>query len=290
MRSPLFGRVCGFWALVALTFGLPTLPAASADEVDLHMVMTMAGVTAGSIKLSVDDRDDRTISNLAMKSQGVFRFLTGYKSRATAHSSSGLDASVPTPLRYDSTYETKSGERRIEIRYDDQTGDIGKLGYWKRGAPRKSKVPPAMQIGTVDPLTAMIRFRHWIRELRGDAGPQPIGNTEFVPTSRVLDVFDGRRRYRLSIELLDRLTAKAAGSDVPAFRFRVDLEALAGFSKNDMLANWSSEDGQRWIEVVVTDEADPIPLSMSTIGGSLKTTVDLRKVCRGDDGCEKVRR
>ena len=283
------GKVLGVLALIVVAFSPLVGPGAWADEVDLHMTMTMAGVTAGSIKLSVDDQDDHTISRLSMKSQGFFRLLTGYKSKATAHSLNSKETAIPMPLLYDSTYETKSGERRIEIRYDDLTGDIGDLGYWKRGRPRKSKVPLAMRAGTVDPLTAMIRFRHWIRELRSDVGPQPIGNAEFMPKSQVLDVFDGRRRYRLSIALLDRLTVKATGDPVPAFRFKVDLEALAGFGKNDMLASWSSEDGQRWIEVIVTDEADPIPISMSTIGGSLRTAVDLQRVCREDDGCTKVR-
>ncbi len=290
MKDLLVRRALGILAFLAVAFGSFANHAASADELDLHMVMTMAGVTAGAVKLSVDERDNQTISKLSMKSQGLFKLLTGYKSKATAHSSADHDASLPMPLRYDSTYETKSGERRVEIRYDDETGDIGALGNWKRGKPRKTKVPAAMQVGTVDPLTAMVRFRHWIRKLHGDVGLQPIGSVEAVPRTQILDVFDGRRRYRLAIELLDRLSASHAGKPVPAFRFRVDLETLAGFGKNDMLANWSSEDGQRWIEVIVTDEADPIPVSMSTIGGSLKTTVGLRKICKGGDGCKKVRR
>lgn len=283
-------RVLGILAFLAFAFSSSPNQAASAEELDLHMVMTMAGVTAGAIKLSVDERDSQTISKLSMKSQGLFKLLTGYKSRATAHSSASPDASLPMPVRYDSTYETKSGERRVEICYNGETGDIGALGNWKRGKPRKSKVPAALQAGTVDPLTAMVRFRHWIRELHGDDGLKPIGSVEAIANAQILDVFDGRRRYRLAIELLDRLSTSHGGKSVPAFRFKVNLETLAGFSESDMLASWSSEDGQRWIEVIVTDEADPIPVSMSTIGGSLKTTVDLRKVCKGDDGCKKVRR
>lgn len=290
MTAALVRHILGILALVVVTLGPLASHTEAADKLDLYMVMTMAGVTAGSIKLSVEDQDNETISNLSMKSQGLFKILTGYKSRATAHSSNGLDASPPSPLHYESTYETKSGERRVEIRYDGQSGDIGTLGYWKRGKPRKTKVPEAMQSGTVDPLTAMIRFRYWIRELRDDAGLQQIGRTEAVPKVQILDVFDGRRRYRLSITLLERLTADPIGGPVPALRFRVDLKTIAGFGKNDMLANWSSEDGQRWIEVIVSDENSPIPISMATIGGSLKTDIRTRKICHGEESCEKPKR
>ncbi|MEL6964754.1 MAG: DUF3108 domain-containing protein [Pseudomonadota bacterium] len=288
MTSFLVQRTLGILALVAIASAPVADHAEAADELDLYMVMTMAGVTAGSIKLSVDEQESETISKLSMKSQGLFKFLTGYKSRAVAHSSNGVDSSPAMPLRYESTYEAKSGERRVEIRYDDQTGDIGSLGSWKRGKPRKTKVSAALQAGTVDPLTAMVRFRHWIRELRGDVGLQRIGHVETVSKTQVFDVFDGRRRYRLSIDLLERLEASPTGFSVPALRFRVELETLAGFGKNDMLANWSSEDGQRWIDVVVSDENSPIPISMSTIGGGLKTDIQTRKICRGEDHCRKV--
>lgn len=262
--------------------------AGASEEVDLYMVMTMAGVTAGSIKLSIHDQEDQTVSKLAMKSQGLFKLLTGYKSKATARSTSGPDWAPSMPLLYESTYETNSGERRVEIHYDDETGEVDAVGYWKRGEPRETKVPEALQSATVDPLTAMVRFRQWIRALRSTGEVQKVAVADSPRQAQILEVFDGRRRYRLMIEFLERVEVDYADGSVPALRFKVDLEALAGFGKNDMLANWSSEDAQRWIEVLVMDSDDPIPISMSTVGGSLKTTVSLRKVCTGEEDCEKV--
>lgn len=288
MMSAMAFRFVAIMVLMMALAGPITGKAKASDELDLYMVMTMAGVTAGSIKLSIDDRESETVSKLAMKSKGLFKFLTGYKSKATARSTGGADGVSPMPMSYDSTYETKSGERRVEIRYDDETGDIDSLGNWKRGKPRKTKVPAGMQSATVDPLTAMVRFRHWIRQLHGDGAIQRIDATEPIAKLQSFDVFDGRRRYRLQISLLERLEVDHGGSRVPAFRFKVALQTLAGFSKRDMLANWSSEDGQRWIEVIVTDDANPVPISMTTIGGSLKTSVYLRKICNGEDVCTKI--
>lgn len=275
-------------ALMVAALGPAAKKVNAADELDLYLVMSMAGVTAGSVKLSIDDQDSRTVSKLAMKSKGMFKFLTGYKSKATAHSTGGVEGVSPMPLSYISTYKTKNTERRVEIGYDGETGEIDTFGSWKFDKPRKPKVPAALQTATVDPLTAMVRFRHWIRELRSGAGIQKVGTVETAPEGKILDVFDGRRRYRLQIELLERLEVDYDGRDVPALRFRVDMKALAGFSEKDMLANWASEDGQRWIEVIVTDDDNPIPLSMATIGGTLKTSVYLRKICRGDDKCTKI--
>lgn len=283
------GRRCFLMlAAMAAAFGPFTERAGASEKLDLHMVMTMAGVTAGTIKLSIDEQETQTVSSISMKSQGLFKFLTGYESLATAESADGVDGASPMPISYELTYETNNGERRVEIRYDRESGDIDTLGNWRKGKPRDSKVPAALQAATVDPLTAMVRFRHWIRELRAEGGFQKIGAVEPAPKTRNLEVFDGRRRYRLEIDLLERIEIDHAGSRVPALRFRVDLETLAGFGRNDMLANWSSENGQRWIEVIVTDDDRTLPISMSTIGGSLKTTVYLRKICDGRDSCTKV--
>lgn len=262
--------------------------AEASDELELYMVMTMTGLTAGSIKLSIEDQGSQTVSKLTMKSQGFFKFLTGYKSKAKALSTGSIDGASSMPITYDSTYETNDSERRVEIRYDDETGEIDKLGSWKRGEPRKPKVSAALQSATIDPLTAMIRFRHWISDLRNGSEGQKVSAIKPAVKRTAFDVFDGRRRYRLDIELLERQKIRHAGRRVPALRFKVEMEALAGFSKNDMLAGWSSENGQRWIEVIITDDENPVPISMSTIGGGLKTSVHLRKICNGKDRCEKV--
>ncbi|MGI9420953.1 MAG: DUF3108 domain-containing protein [Geminicoccaceae bacterium] len=254
---------------------------------DLHLVMSMAGVTAGSLMLSIDPKDDRIVSLLKMKSKGLFKFLTGYKSRAEGQSTPGLDGEGPMPVSYDSTYETKKTERKVLIRYDTADGRITDLQSWKRGKPRRSKVPEDLRLETTDPLTAVLQVRHWVREIReglpGDAAAT--GNVETA--SRRFEIFDGRRRYRLDAELLERTHIAFDGKNTPVFRFKVRMEPLAGFSKKDMLANWASEDGKRWIELVVTDDDNPLPVSLQTKGGSLKTSIRLRKICRGERGCNK---
>ena len=63
------------------------------------------------------------------------------------------------PVSYDSTYETKNTDRKVLIRYDEDDGQITEFKAWKRGKPRNSKVPEDLRQATIDPLTAVLRYR-----------------------------------------------------------------------------------------------------------------------------------
>lgn len=276
--------------LIVFGLGMASVPARAEAVLptELHLVMSMAGVTAGAMTLSIDPEGEEVASSLRMKSQGMFKFITGYKSRSRARSFLAPDGVAPMPVRFDSTYETNNTDRKVEILYDRNDGRITDLETWKRGKPRKIKVPEDLRLNTIDPLTAMLQLRHWIREIRAERGARGGLDGSAVSSPRQFEVFDGRRRYRIDVELQDRRRIEIDGKARPAFRFKVQLKPLAGFSSKDMLANWSSEDGQRWIELVVTDEDNPIPYTMTTKGGSLATTIYLRKICIGDQRCTKV--
>ena len=269
--------------------GSAALHAQALEPTKLYLVMSMAGVTAGSLQLKIDPADGEVTSSLKMKSQGLFKLLTGYKSLAEARSRPASDGSGPTPVSYDSTYETKSSERKVLIRYDPVDGSITDLESWKRGKPRKSKVPEELRLDTVDPLTAVLQVRHWVGELRDERTGITNIAVDKASASRTFEIFDGRRRYRLNAEFLERLQIDFDGDDQPALRFKVQMEPLAGFGSKDMLANWASEGGKRWIELVITDEDNPLPVSMTTKGGTLRTTVYLRKACIGEARCSKIK-
>jgi hypothetical protein len=269
--------------VLLMLFGLGVAPiegrADVTEPMDLHLAMSMAGVTAGSLKLSIDPSGEQIESSLRMKSSGLFKLLTGYKSRAEAKSVLGENGQAPMPMSYDSTYETRKTERKVLIRYDESSGEITDLRSWKRGKLRRNKIQDELRLATIDPLTAVLQLRHWVLE-----------GQDAKDTSRSFDIFDGRRRYRLEADLLDRRNIRLGDEERPALRFRVQMFPMAGFSKKDLLANWASEGGENWIEMIVTDGANPLPVSLTTVGGSLETTVYLRKVCMGDAGCKKVSR
>lgn len=250
--------------------------AAASKRVDLHMVMYMAGVTAGAMTLSIEFNSNDAVSRLKLKSKGLLKFMTGYQGKSQSRSTLP-DHALPMPISFDSTNKTNKYDRKVLIRYDPDDGDIVELRTWKRGKPRSTKVPENLRLATIDPLTAMLRFRQWILDVR--AG-RPVAD------NRVFEIFDGRRRYQLRAEILERGKVEFDGKPVDAFRFKVEMKPMAGFSKKDMLARWSSENGERWIELLVTDDDDPSPLFLETRGGGLKTKILLKKACV-DETCVK---
>jgi hypothetical protein len=247
--------------------------AGPAKRLDLQMVMYMAGFTAGTMKLSVAFDDDDATTSLRLKSKGVVKMMTGYQGLSEAKSALPAKA-WPIPVSYDSAYETSKYDRRIEIRYGPDDGRITDLQTWKRGEPRGSNVPEALRQATIDPLTTILHFRHWILALR---------NNPAMAKQQTFEVFDGRRRYRLDAGIIARETVDFGGEDLPVFRLKVVMTPLAGFSSKDMLASWSSEDGDRWIELMIRDDDNPVPLQLETKGGALKTSIFLEEICEGED-------
>ena len=128
-----------FLATIAIWTAPGKSRAETLEPMDLHLVMSMAGVTAGSLMLSIDPKDDRIVSLLKMKSKGLFKFLTGYKSRAEGQSTSGIDGEGPMPVSYDSTYETKKTERKVLIRYDTADGRITRPSKLETGQASKKQ-------------------------------------------------------------------------------------------------------------------------------------------------------
>ncbi len=268
----------GLLSLLIAVLAFAPLASAKAEptrSLELSMVMYVAGLTAGKMKLSIDLNDDDAATSLRLKSKGMVKLITGYKGRSEARATLPEKA-WPVPVSYDSSYETKKHDRRIEIRYSPDDGAITNLQTWKRGEPRTTNVPEDLWSATIDPLTAILHIRHWILALRQD---------QATSGQQAFEVFDGRRRYRLNAGVIKQDHIKFGDRDLPVFRLKVVVEPLAGFSKRDMLANWSSEDGERWIELVITDDDNPIPLSLETRGGTLKTTIFLEEACDGKDGC-----
>lgn len=263
--------------LIIAFMAFPLLPAIAetTKRVELKMAMYMAGLKAGTMKLEVDFNDVDATTSLKLKSKGMVKMMTGYKGKSEARSAL-LVETWPMPISYDSSYETNKYDRKIEIRYNPDDGQITDLNEWKRGEPRTTNVPEDLRHETIDPLTAILHVRHWILALRQD----PVTSKQ-----QAFEVFDGRRRYRLNTSIIERDDVKFGGERLSAYRVKVVLEPLAGFSSNDMLANWSSEGGERWIEMLITDDDNPVPLMLETKGGTLKTSIYLERACDRDDNC-----
>lgn len=253
--------------------------AGSSKQVDVRMVMYFAGFTAGTMDLSVDVNDVDAVTSMRTQSTGLVKMLTGYKGKSVARSTLAQD-SWPKPMRYGSDYYIRKSDKKFQIEYGPGGNDITDLKLWERGEPRDSKVPEKLRPATIDPLTAILQLRHWILALRRDPA---------TARKHTFEIFDGGRRYQLTARILDRLKARFAGTSIPAFRVKVQMKPMAGFNKNDVLTTWSDGNDDRWIELYVTDDDNPVPLSLQSKGGGFKTTLILRKVCTNGGQCKSFK-
>ncbi len=250
--------------------------AGPARSLDLRLGMSYAGVPVGKLRIQIALSGSQAKTQLDMESRGLAAMLTGYQGSATAQTHLAADG-APRSLRYDTFEETKRYNRKRVIRYDPATGGVLDVKSWKRGKLGQSKVPPQLWQGTTDPLTALLGMRHWLQAA-----------TKGGPRETALEVFDGGTRYTLRAELLEHTEVERGGRSLPVFHLKVRLVPIAGFNPRDTLGNWASEGEDRWIEVLLLDRAEPVPLLIRTRGGRLASTIELESLCTGSGGDDCV--
>ena len=245
-------------AAVAL-LSSPAAPAAGASETyRLDAEMRFLGTTVGRVELEAATEGDERAQRLAMTTTGLVERLTGFEGELTARSR--LGEGVPRALAFRSFTATDRATREARVRYDG-AGRVVEVATFKRGEPRGTEVPQALQNGTIDPLTALAAVRGWIDAARAD-----------VPTETELAIFDGRRRYDLHVQLVDRRVAPFASGPTPILEVRLRSEPLAGFDE--------AEDARRPITVLMSDDELLVPLIMRTeVMGDLTAALYTTRVC-----------
>ena len=141
---------------LALTAGQAV--AGTDEALDLRYRFTWAGVPLAQFGLRHATHAVIYQTELEIETTGLADQLFGFRSmsRATGpyRAPDRFSAS-----RFRSVSASNRKSRRILIRFDPDTGDVIDLQMTRSGEPDRSKVPPALQKGVVDPLTALIQLR-----------------------------------------------------------------------------------------------------------------------------------
>jgi hypothetical protein len=220
----------------------------------LRFSLRKQGFEVGRMMLSLEPAVAETRVRIEVESTGPVAWITGYE--GWWQSLASHEEHNVAPVRFRSFYSTRRYDRRIEIDYADG-GGIQRLRTWKRDVPQTSKVPPALQRGTIDPLTWILRVRDWLDHPAGEA-----------PPPETSAIFDGRRRFDFTTTSLGRGEAWIVGRRRPVERVRADMTILAGFDDDDEVVNWLRRGDDRWIELLLSTTPARIPLGLKTIGGS----------------------
>jgi hypothetical protein len=134
-------------------------------------------------------------------------------------------------------------------------------------------VPAALQKGVIDPLTALVQLRHRLA----------VGELEVYTAA----VFDGRRRFDLTAQVVGRDTVEIAGRSQPVIELRVGLDLIAG-ANQDELDDAEAEDDQLRLKLLLSDDGRLIPLQLSTLDSLFTATAEILPECLEPGGCRPV--
>jgi hypothetical protein len=215
--------------------------AAGAAPVEGRYTASWAGLPAGEIHLRIEDDGATYRSEMRIRTEGLPRFFTRFKSVAVSEGRFAGDGSA-RPAQYDAVYDLrKRKDKRASLRFVSRDGSL----VAERGPGDTSKKPPpeeAHRRNVVDPLSALVAVRHRLTN-----GTVRTGEQFVVP------VFDGSRRFD-AIGKVQRLPGIV----------RVDLLLMpvAGFKDDKPDEDEDPEDRPRPVTVDFSDDARLQPLRL----------------------------
>lgn len=142
--------------------------------------------------------------------------------------------------------------RRTVLDFDPNSGAVAE----ELTPPRdRVRVEPALRVGAVDPLTALLQARGAIRR-----------SLEGGPATVILPIYDGSKRYDFVLDVQGRVTGPTG---LPAIRAIARVRPIAGFRPRQL------DHVQDAAEIYMSDDAYLLPLR-ATAGWSSLSLVDRR--------------
>lgn len=248
-------------AFIALA--LSALPwTAMAEAFDAQYRLNYGGIHIADIRLAVLPGEDGVVrSSLAVETRGLIDRFARYEARYAAI------AKDTQPVLYQAEQENGRAELTTSLRYDPVTGVLIDIDNRKRGKPRGVDVEPEERVGALDPLNAFALMR-------------AVAEAGVLQESLTVPVFDGRKRYDVTLQPLGRETIEQNGARVAAQRLRVDFTPVAGYEDEEYQPD--EEDAGRWIEAWVATDGSGMPLRLRTRNTTIIGTIEREQDCNGN--------
>ena len=227
-----------------------------------HYIISMTGVSIGQIAWIAAIGDQRYTTSANGKASGVLSVLVNGEGSVDVRGV--IAAGRLAPKFFTSRIIDDEGNSELRMTFDD--GVVKDL-VAPAPVPGMDRVPvtEADRRGVADPLSAML---------------MPAGDNAMARENceRVLSIFDGRRRYdlTLSFKRVDKV-AIAGGYSGQALICGVVLKPIAGYRAESMLVKYVAgrRDMELWFAPVAgTSTIAPIRVLMPTLLGTLEITAD----------------
>jgi hypothetical protein len=229
-----------------------------------HYVISMTGVSVGQIAWFVDIDARRYTTSANGKASGVLSVLVNGEGSVVTQ---GIVVNGrPAPANF--TSDITDDEGKSELRMTFERGVVIEL-IAQAPPPKPDRVPitDADRRGVADPLSAML--------IPIKAGDDALATAN---CDRVLAIFDGRRRYdlTLSFKRIDKVTIER-GFSGPVLVCGVVLKPIAGYRADSTIVKYVA--GRRNMElwfapIAGTSIIAPVRVLMPTLIGTLRIQAD----------------
>ena len=267
-RSTGAAHWCRLGCLLAAAL-LPLAASARADDIVAVYAAYWAGIPAGEIHIRLHDGTSAYHDEIEIRTIGLPALIT--RLRGTGIAEGRLAADRPAePSHYDAIYDLwKRRNSHISMRFVPRNGAV----IAERGPDDTSRKPPLAEkfrSNAVDPVTAFERVRDALRAPRRSAD-----GAFTVP------VYDGARRFDILGHILPKKDASEGTLGV-----ELTLRAIAGF-KGESSEDGDPDDAPRKVDLLVTDDARMMPLSITVPVFFMPLVVQFMHYCASPQTCQQ---
>ena len=224
--------------------------AAAARTLDLTYEVYLGGLHIFTFDVDMTLQPDRYRVAAEGATQGMIGWLYGWQTRLVAE---GLDRNGRiAPQRYDAQSNWQGNQRTVQLGF----GEGGRYQLERTPPPEpdpdvEGGLPETLPEGTVDPLSLAVAASRSLAEN---------GRCD-----QTLPVFDGQRRYDLTLTHIDEATLPLSDYSIyqgPAVRCSISMKRISGFRKSwRSKRQWdaSSSAPTIWIAAIQPD-LPPVPV------------------------------
>jgi len=254
-------------AAVGLLLATGTAGPAAAEDIVASYSAYWAGLPAANIRLTLRNGGVAYHDEIEIATQGLPHLFTRFRATAAAEGRLAADRTAE-PSRYLAAYDLrKRRDSRVSMHCVPRPGGT----VAERGPDDTSRKPPLAETfrkNSVDPLSALERIREALRAARP-------GRSFSIP------VYDGARRF----DIVGRVLPKSNPAD-GTLRAELTLRPIAGF-RGETSEDGDPDDAPRKVELIVTDDARLLPLSITVPVFFMPLVIRFEELCPTASTCSK---
>lgn len=243
--------------------------AAGPAAVDARYRVQSMGLDLGSAMLKVDSAPGGLAAQFRLQNEAMLGFVDASDTRMTSLVT--VAHNKVSPVKFEGNYSRDDRVREIDVGYD-AAGMIDSYRLAKRGDVRVSVVPSGLNTDSLDPLAAMLRVRAWL-------GQAPEGS------DLALKVFDGRKRYDITVRYLGLTQLTDDAGSLPAHRVTLSYQLMSAVNEDNGKLEPEKGTKRREMELAVSTDGRYVPLRINGSLDGLPISAVLAGDCTGPAGC-----